>query len=69
MSILNLALKNGSLERMKMSDELEQNMKSVNSINNPRNLTKRCVNLRESFIESMNPVKETINARFESIKR
>ena len=49
MSILNLALQNCSLERTKMSDELEQKMKSVNNMNNLRNLTKHCVNLRESF--------------------
>ena len=50
-----------------MSDELEQKMKSVNSMNNLRNLTKRCVNLKESFIESMKPVKDLVNDRFESM--
>ena len=50
-----------------MSDELDQKIKSVNSMNNLRNLTKRCVNLRESFIESMNPVKKIGNARFKSM--
>ena len=67
MSILNLALQNCSLERTKMSDELEQKMKSVNNMNNLRNLTKHCVNLRESFRESMNSVKEIVNARFETM--
>ena len=67
MSILNLALQNCSLERTKTSDELEQKMKSVNNMNNLRNLTKHCVNLRESFRESMNSVKEIVNARFETM--
>ena len=42
-------------------------MSSVSNINDLSNLMKCCVNSQESFIESMNPVKEIINSTFESM--
>ena len=65
MSILNLALQNCSLERKEMGENFEITMKGVNSMNHLRNLSKRKVGLRESFQESMKPVREIVNSRFE----
>ena len=67
MSTLNLAQQNCSLEGAKMYDVLEQKVKSVNSMNKLRNLTKPCAELQESFMESMNPMKEIVNSRSESM--
>lgn len=67
MSILNLALQNCSLEWGQMFGVLEQKIKQVSSRANLRNLMESCVNLHESFMESINPVKEIVNIIFESM--
>lgn len=67
MCILYFAQQYCSLGRAKMPDMLQQKMKSVNSMNKLRNLTKLSVKLQESFMESINPITEIVNSKSESM--
>ena len=49
-----------------MFDVLEQKVKPVTSMVNLHNLTKFCLNLQQSFMESMNSKKEIVNSITES---
>ena len=67
MSILNPGLQICSLEREEMGENFEIAMKGVNSMNHLRNLCKRIEGLKESFQESVKPVKEIVNSIFENM--
>ena len=64
----NIAIPNCASEREVMNDEFQKKMKNINRISQLRNASTRMRGLKEAFNESMQPVINTVNARFESMK-
>ena len=62
MSLLNLALQNCALERTKMIDKFEAQMKNIKSINDLQNSADWMEDLKAEFTESMNPVITLVNS-------
>ncbi|XP_052249975.1 uncharacterized protein LOC127858198 isoform X2 [Dreissena polymorpha] len=69
MSLLNLALQNVALERSPMTDVLEYRTKSLTSLKKLRNAAERTEELKQSLIESLNPVLALLKQRFSQLKK
>ena len=61
-------IQNCALEREVMNDEFEKKMKDINNMSHLRKASTKMTGLKEAFNESMQPVINTVNARFESMK-
>lgn len=68
MSILNIALQGVALERGKMTEALEKVMSNCNSMADVRSASTRCVELKDAFSDSMQPVLSLMCERFGRIQ-
>ena len=68
MSLLNLALQNVSLERQAMSEECEKLVHNVKTVKELRSHVVTHPNLGEEIGQSLQPVTDLLNARFQQMK-
>ena len=68
MSILNVGLQNVALERSSCSDAVEQKLRRCNSMANIRTAATKQPDLREAWVESVEPVLSLIRNRFTRLK-
>ena len=68
MSILNLGLQNCSLERESSGDELEKKLRSHSSMQAVRDAAVKQPELKDAWVESIEPVQATLRNRFQRLK-